>query len=60
MGAGAGRRHSSAWISQPVVGIRSPTTISGLTPGVVYAFQARAVTKTGFTDWSDSVTRMCV
>jgi len=40
----------SAWISQPVVGIRSPTTISGLTPGVVYAFQARALTKTGFTD----------
>jgi hypothetical protein len=50
----------NAWISQPVVGIRTPTTISGLTPGTVYAFQARALTKTGFTDWSDFVTLMCL
>jgi hypothetical protein len=49
----------SAWISQHVVGIKTPTTISGLTPGTVYAFQACALTKTGFTDWSDSVTMMC-
>jgi hypothetical protein len=49
----------SAWVSHSIVGIRSATTISGLTPGTVYAFQARALTKTGFTDWSDSVTRMC-
>ena len=49
----------SAWTSQAVVGIKVPTTITGLIPGTVYAFQARALTKAGFTDWSDSVTLMC-
>jgi hypothetical protein len=49
----------SAWTSQAVVSIKTPTTITGLVPGTVYAFQARALTKAGFTDWSDSVTLMC-
>jgi hypothetical protein len=49
----------SAWTSQTVIGIRTATAISGLTPGTVYAFQARALTRAGLTDWSDSVTRMC-
>jgi hypothetical protein len=48
------------WMSRAVAGIRPATTISGLTPGTVYAFQARALTKAGFTDWSDSVTMMVV
>jgi hypothetical protein len=48
----------SAWINQPVTNLRSATVISGLTPGTTYAFQARAVTQSAYTDWSDSVTLM--
>jgi len=33
-------------------------TVDGLTPGATYAFQVRARGRLGFTDWSDSVTRM--
>ena len=50
----------STWTSQPVGLLRPATTISGLTPGTTYVFQARAVTKTGYSNWSDSVTRMAV
>ena len=34
------------------------TPINGLTPGTVYAFQVRAFGKTGWTEWSDTVTKM--
>jgi hypothetical protein len=50
----------STWASQPVGLLRPATLISGLTPGTAYVFQVRAVIKTGYTDWSDSVTRMAV
>ena len=49
----------SNWASQTVTGVRPPTTIYGLTPGTTYAFQVRALTKNGYTDWSDSVTIIC-
>jgi hypothetical protein len=48
----------SAWIMQPITNVRSATIISGLTPGTVYAFQARAVVKSAYTDFGDSVTQM--
>ncbi|HEY2380118.1 MAG TPA: fibronectin type III domain-containing protein [Terriglobia bacterium] len=48
------------WIEQPVGTIRPPALVSGLTPGTAYAFQARAVTKAGYTDWSESVTRIAI
>jgi hypothetical protein len=48
----------SAWITQPITNVRSATIISGLTPGTVYAFQARAVVKSAYTDFGDSVTQM--
>jgi hypothetical protein len=36
-------------------------TISGLTPGATYVFQARAVGgSTGYSDWSNPVSRMCM
>jgi len=50
----------SNWASQTVAGVRPPTTIAGLTPGTTYAFQVRALTKNGYTDWSDSVTIICI
>jgi hypothetical protein len=46
------------WTEQPVVKTRPPVLITGLTPGVVYAFEARTLTEAGYSDWSDSVSRM--
>src|SRR5262249_38722502 len=41
----------------PLIVIRS-ITVNGLTPGTTYAFQMRALGRLGYSDWSDSVTRM--
>jgi hypothetical protein len=50
-----------AWTITPVAKVKSPAKITGLTPGTLYAFQARALLKTSrYTDWSDSVTLMSV
>ena len=48
----------TAWLSQPVTHLRSATIVWGLTPGTTYAFQARAIIQSAYTDWSDSVTQM--
>jgi len=48
------------WTEQIVTGVKTPVTLNGLTPGTLYAFQARAMNKAGYSDWSDSVTLMCV
>ena len=50
----------AAWTIQPVAKVRPPVSLTGLTPGTTYAFQVRALTKSGYTDWSESVTRICV
>jgi Fibronectin type III domain len=50
----------NAWTNQPIANLRPASTISGLTPATTYVFQARAVTKAGYSDWSDSVTRIAV
>ena len=47
------------WSSQPVVATRTPASVKGLVPGVRYVFQVRAVTRAGYTGWSDAVTRVC-
>jgi hypothetical protein len=47
------------WTIIQVPAVRPPTTITGLTPGTTYAFQAQALTNDGPGDWSDSVTIMC-
>ena len=33
--------------------------VNSLTPGTTYTFQTRALGRLGYTDWSDSVNRMC-
>jgi hypothetical protein len=50
----------TAWTIQPIMNVRSATVVSGLTPGTTYAFQARAVIPSGYTDWTDSVTQMAL
>jgi hypothetical protein len=47
------------WTLQQSMTARFPIRIKNLKPGTVYAFQARAVGKSGLTDWSDSATFMC-
>ena len=47
------------WTTQNIGVTRPPTIIQGLTPGTSYVFQVRAVTKSGSTDWSDPITRIC-
>ena len=47
------------WTPVGVPKVKTPATITGLTPGTTYSFQARALTKTGYTDWSDSISFIC-
>jgi len=47
------------WTTRPLSGAKSET-FPGLAPGTTYAFQVRPLLKSGFGDWSDSVTRMCI
>ena len=47
------------WTEQLATSVKSPITISGLTPGTVYAVQVKALGKLGYTEWSDSATCMC-
>jgi hypothetical protein len=46
------------WVEQPVGRTRPATLLTGLTPGTSYAFQVRAVTNSGYSDWSESITRI--
>jgi hypothetical protein len=48
----------TAWLSQPITNVRTATIVSNLTPGTTYAFQARAIVDSAYTDWSDAVTQM--
>ena len=51
---------TGSWTSRPVYSTKPPVLITGLTPGMTYVFQARAVLKDGYSDWSESVTRIVV
>jgi hypothetical protein len=48
-----------AWTIEAATGVRTPIKLTGLKPGTTYAFQVRSLGKTGYSDWSDSVTLMC-
>jgi len=47
------------WTTMPLVTVKSPITLNGLSPGTTYAFQVRWLGRAGYCDWSDSVTWMC-
>lgn len=55
----AGTETDDAWTISPISKTRPATLIENLTPGTTYVFQVRALRESGFTDWSDSVSRMC-
>ena len=48
------------WTTVTVTAAAKAIPINNLTPGTIYAFQARALGKLGYTDWSDSATRMAI
>ena len=48
------------WTTQSISNTRPPATITGLTPGTTYAFQVRSLVDSKFSDWSDTVIRVCV
>src|SRR5262249_15583559 len=48
------------WTTVTITIAKFSIPIDGLTPGTIYGFQVRALGKLGYTDWSDSVTRMVI
>ena len=48
------------WKTHHFTNARIRIPVTGLTPGVTYAFQVRAFGRLGHTDWSHSLTRMCI
>ena len=48
------------WATQPVSKTRPAASVTGLTPGTTYAFQVRSLGDSGYSDWSDSVMRICI
>jgi hypothetical protein len=59
-GLGPGGAPPTTWTTQIVGRTRPPALITGLTPGTTYLVQVRAALKVGYTDWSESVTRIAV
>jgi len=52
---------SGDWTIVATGRIRPPFLIDGLKTGTTYLFQARALMKpAGYTDWSDSITQVCL
>ena len=49
----------NTWTTVTFASARMAVSINGLTPGTNYAFQVRAFGKLGYTDWSESFTRIC-
>jgi hypothetical protein len=48
------------WTTRLVAKTQPRIVLSGLTPGTTYAFGVRVLTSNGYSDWSDSITKMCV
>lgn len=56
--AGPNNTPPAAWTTMQAASARPAPVVSGLTPGKVYVFQVRAYGKSGWTEWSDPVTKM--
>jgi hypothetical protein len=57
---GAGGAAPAAWSMLMVPKARTAVPIGGLTPGTTYAIQVRAYGQLGYTEYSDSATRMVI
>ncbi len=57
---GAGGAAPAAWSTLTVPNAKTAVPINGLTPGTTYAVQVRAYGQLGFTEYSDSATRMVI
>ena len=55
----AGGGAPATWTTETFASAKIAVPISGLTPGTNYAFQVRAFGKRGYTDWSETFTRVC-
>ena len=58
--AGAGGAGPAAWSTLTVPKAKPAVPIDGLTPGTTYAVQVRAYGQLGYTEYSDSATRMAI
>jgi hypothetical protein len=58
--AGTGGAAPAAWSTLMVPKAKTAVPINGLTPGTMYAVQVRAYGQLGYTQYSDSVTRMAI
>src|SRR2546422_2616771 len=57
---GAGGAAPAAWSTLMVPNAKIAVPIKGLTPGTTYAIQVRAYGQLGYTEYSDSATRMVI
>ena len=57
---GSGGAAPASWSMKTVAQAKQPVSIEGLTPGTTYAIQVRAYGTLGYTEWSDSATRMVI
>lgn len=58
-GASVSGAAPASWTTQAAPMVKSPVVLTGLTVGTTYQFQARAMLKTGWSDYSDAVTFTC-
>ena len=58
--AGGSLPATPAWASMLVPSTHPPTPVSNLTPGTTYQFEVRVLSKTGWSDWTGSATRMVI
>jgi hypothetical protein len=57
---GPGGLPPANWSIETVPNTKGAVPINGLTPGTTYAVQVRAYGAAGFTEWTDSMTRMVI
>ena len=50
---------ATTWTSVPLSNVKQPAALKGLTPATTYLFQARALVKSTYSDWSDSISFIC-
>jgi hypothetical protein len=55
---GPGGAPPASWTKVHAPNAKPGSLFTGLTPGTIYVFQVRAYTNSGWTDWSDPVTKM--